>query len=53
MCSHANRCVTDWERDAKQEMAGMDNKSLNGLPEREMMIYDRWKQFLVNNTAGN
>lgn len=34
-------------------MTGMDHKSLYGLPEREVMIYDRQKQFLVNNTAGN
>lgn len=31
----------------------MAHKSLNGLPERKMMVYDRWKQFVVNNTAGN
>lgn len=34
-------------------MTGMDHESLYGLPEREVMIYDRQKQFLVNNTAGN
>lgn len=49
----AQTCMTDWKRDAKQELAGLDHKSLNSLPEREMMICDRQKQFLVNNTAGS
>lgn len=41
------------KKNTNQEMAGMDHRPLHCLPVRERMIYDRRKQFLDNNTAGN